>query len=104
MRRVASPVLLTFRTWKFASFMNVVGSCAEAFTATVLTPVAASVVSEKKSAAVGRIGPDGPEIADGGKFALKIATASALGFPLLSARAAPSAAPSTALDNWAFTT
>ena len=25
MRRVASPVLLTFRTWKFASFMNVVG-------------------------------------------------------------------------------
>jgi hypothetical protein len=39
MRRVASPVARTVRFWKFASFMNVVGTTAVADTLTTFTPV-----------------------------------------------------------------
>ena len=43
-RRVASPVALTVTSWKFASFMKVVGTTAVAVTVTTLTPVAVTVV------------------------------------------------------------
>jgi hypothetical protein len=52
MRRVASPVLLTFSVVKLASRMNVIGTVAHAVTVTVLTPVAASVFTAKKLVSV----------------------------------------------------
>ena len=52
MRRVASPELVTVRSVKLASRMNVVGTVAEAVTVTVFTPVAALVATPKKPAAV----------------------------------------------------
>ena len=48
MRRVASPELVTVRSVKFASRMNVVGTVADAVTVTVLTPVPALVLTAKK--------------------------------------------------------
>ncbi len=103
-RRVASPVLVTVTSRKFASFMNVVGSVAVAVTVTVLTPVVASVCSEKNPASdVGSVDADVP-MKPTGKFALKIRVASPLGSPLFSMRAAPSAAPSTAFDSCPLTT
>ena len=61
MRRVACPRLLTVTLSIMPSRMNVVGSTADAVTVTVLTPVPASVVSEKKlGAAVGSTAADVP--------------------------------------------
>src|SRR6185295_12548456 len=98
-----SPELVTVMVSKLATFMNVVGSTAVAFTVTTLTPVAAFTAELKKSAAaVGS--PDVVPRNPLGKFALNIRVASSLGLPLLMLRAAASAAPSTAFDNWALTT
>ena len=55
MRRVASPELVTVRSVKLASRMNVVGTVADAVTVTVLTPVAAFVLTAKKPGVGGRI-------------------------------------------------
>ena len=46
--RVASPELPTVTSWKLASCMNVVGSVADAFTVTTLSPLAGIVVRLKK--------------------------------------------------------
>ena len=103
-RRVASPVLFTVTLFRFASFMNVVGMSMAAVTVTVFTPVALSVASPKKFAAVVGSAVGLVAMYPAGKFCLKIFVASSLGLPLFSMRAAPSAAPSTAFVSWAFTT
>ena len=102
--RVASPVLATVTVLILATLMNVVGMTAVAVTVTTLTPVAGLTAEVKKLAAAVGSGAAAVPRYPGGKFALKIWTASARGLPLLRARAAASAAPSTALLNCAFTT
>ena len=52
MRRVASPELLTVTVLKLATFMNVVGSTADAVTVTMLTPLAGTTVEVKKPGAL----------------------------------------------------
>ena len=84
--------------------MNVVGSVAVARTVTMFTPVSEMTCELKKSdAEVGSVEEVVPRY-PAGKLALKTLAASARGLPLLRLRAAASAAPSTALDNCAFTT
>jgi hypothetical protein len=84
--------------------MNVVGRVAVAVTVTILTPVVVSVLSEKKLGSVaGSVTEVVPNV-PGGKLALKTRLASPRGSPLFNVRAAPSAAPSTALLNCALTT
>ena len=68
MRRVASPWALTVSSWKFASFMNVVGTTAVARTLTTLTPVWALVVIVKKPDSEGLVDEVVP-IQPFGKFA-----------------------------------
>ena len=65
MRRVASPVLVTVRSVKFARRMNVVGTVADAVTVTVLTPVTVFVAMPKKPGGGCRVGDrGGAEIAN----------------------------------------
>src|SRR4051794_12113683 len=96
MRRVASPLAATVTCLKLTSCMKVVGRIACAVTVTTLTPLAASTVDVKKPGSVVGVTHVVPSVPSG-KLALNICAAAPRGLPLLSARAAPSAAPSTAL-------
>ena len=104
MRRLASLLLVTVTWFTLATRMNDAGTTAEATTVTTFSPVAASVRIAKNPGSVDGSVTDEVPMYPAGKFALKIRVASPFGSPLLSMRAAPSAAPSTALDNCAFTT
>jgi len=104
MRRRASLVLVTVTWFTVATRMKVAGTTADAVTVTMFSPVVLSVRIAKKLASVAgsvtEVVPRYPL----GKFALKMRAASPRGSPLFSMRAAPSAAPSTALDSCALTT
>src|ERR1700730_13677822 len=102
--RVASPELVTLTWVKLAIFMNDVGIIVEAVTVTTLMPLAVfTEVAKKLGSAVGS-GDAEVAMYPAGNLTLNIRVASPLGSPPLRLRAAASAAPSTALLNWAFTT
>ena len=76
-----------------------------AVTVTTLTPVApTTVVLKNAGSAIGSVASTWSRKIPPGSSHGKIFAASPLGFPVLRLRAAASAAPSTALLNWALTT